>query len=560
MTIDEFDEIHQELFLYGNLAETFFANLRALSTCENVCLILVGGENMPFVMERQGAKLNKFTRHSVSYFSRATEWEDFSKLVRKPSEGTILWHDDAISRIFNETNGNPFFANLVCGRILREAVKARDADVTSEEVKAALEVELESLDANSFAHLWQDGIFKPSVEREPDVLRRRKVLAAMARSSRKGQDLSVDNIADSKGTSLLTDGEISSILHEFARRGVLEEEDGAFSFRLPIFERWLREGGLAVVQPDPVSEELAAAIQAEEDAAFVRSDELASLVAKWPTYQGRHVSTDEVRAWYQQVSGFREQRILFKVLQSVRFINETELRERARMAYSQLRRQLSDFVRYALADRRTDILVTYLDGNGKSGEYFASLFAEENKISVSCICSPEHVVSRLDEEKAKGKTIAAVVVIDDVAVTGRSIASNGVRFLEMYGDRLKEQNVKFLLSTLYATKRATEYVLEQLKSYNVESDFRVGEVLSDSAFAFSDISSIWSNDDERDRARALITDLGSRVYKRQPLGYGGMGLLLVFPTTVPNNTLPILHSSSKVRLKPWRPLFPRPTN
>jgi hypothetical protein len=43
--LDEFDEIHQELFLQGNLAETFFANLRALSRCGNICIVLVGGEN-----------------------------------------------------------------------------------------------------------------------------------------------------------------------------------------------------------------------------------------------------------------------------------------------------------------------------------------------------------------------------------------------------------------------------------------------------------------------------------------------------------------------------------
>ena len=60
--IDEFDEIRPELYMQGNLAETFFANLRALSTCENICLVLVGGENMPFIMEWQGQKLNKFVR------------------------------------------------------------------------------------------------------------------------------------------------------------------------------------------------------------------------------------------------------------------------------------------------------------------------------------------------------------------------------------------------------------------------------------------------------------------------------------------------------------------
>ena len=56
--------------MQGNLAETFFANLRALSRCKNISIVLVGGENMPFIMERQGQKLNNFSRTNLSYFSR----------------------------------------------------------------------------------------------------------------------------------------------------------------------------------------------------------------------------------------------------------------------------------------------------------------------------------------------------------------------------------------------------------------------------------------------------------------------------------------------------------
>ena len=53
----------------------------------------------------------------------------------------------------------------------------------------------------------------------------------------------------------------------------------------------------------------------------------------------------------------------------------------------------------------------------------------------------------------------------------------------------------------------------------------------------------------------------SRIYQHHPLGYGGLGLLVVFPTTVPNNSLPILHSHSRTSSQHrWEPLFPRFTN
>jgi hypothetical protein len=90
--IDEFDDIHPELYVQGNLANTFFANLRAMAACDNLCIVLIGGENMPFIMERQGQALNKFVRFGLDYFSRRDEWDDFRLLVRRPSEGSRRKH------------------------------------------------------------------------------------------------------------------------------------------------------------------------------------------------------------------------------------------------------------------------------------------------------------------------------------------------------------------------------------------------------------------------------------------------------------------------------------
>jgi len=547
--------------LHGNLAETFFNNLRALTTTGNIAIILVGGENMPFIMERQGEKLNKFTRQNVSYFSRATEWDDFLQLVRRPTHNCLKWSDDAVSAIFNETNGNPYFTNLLCTRVLQEAIRSRDGDVTANEVSTALDKEVTSLDANSFAHLWHDGVLKPSAEREPVILRRRQVLTALARCARKDAPLTFQNIASQKSAPLLGAAEMAATLNDFVRRDVLSEMNGEFRFRLPIFERWLKQGGLAVIQPDAVSEELAARVQSEEGAAFVRSEELVTLVNKWPTYQGRHITTDDVRAWYQQVDGFRNQRLLFKLLSSIKFVSESELRDRSVHAFVQLNKQLQEFVRQKLTGRRVDVLLTYLDGHGKSGEQITSVFAEENKISVKQICSRSELPSRLNKAISDRTPVSAIIIVDDLAATGGTLSRSVVEVESEVADLLIRGNTKLLACVLYSTKAASERILESLRTIHaIESDFRVGEFLSPKLSAFSEQSAIWASEEERVRAKALVSELGARVYKTQPLGYGGMGLLLVFPATVPNNSLPILHSSSKSGQKPWRPLFPRPTN
>jgi len=297
--IDEFDEIHQELFIHGNLADTFFANLRALSRSDNICIVLIGGENMPFIMDRQGQKLNNFSRENLSYFSRQTEWSDFQLVVREPTSGLLNWHDDAISEVFNTTRGNPYFAKIICAGVFRCAVSERDADITATEVRRATESAISGMGANSFAHLWQDGIPKAAAEREPDILRRMRVLVAIARCLRRGLLTTASNIAGNRGSMSLTEGEIPAALNDFQRREVLQEEERHYVFVLPIFRMWLVDVGVSQLIADALNEELANSALAEENAAIVRSEEVVSLAGRWPTYRGKHVGTDEIRAWYQ---------------------------------------------------------------------------------------------------------------------------------------------------------------------------------------------------------------------------------------------------------------------
>jgi hypothetical protein len=373
IVLDEFDEIHQELFLHGNLAETFFGNLRALSRCNNICIVLVGGENMPFIMDRQGQKLNNFARINLSYFSRETEWGDFGLLVRAPTANVLNWHDDAVSEVFNITNGNPYFAKIVCAGVFCAAVAQRDADVTAIEVKHAIESQVSELGANSFAHLWQDGVPKAVDEREPDIFRRMRVLVAFARCLRRRLPSTASNIADHRTSVSLYEAEITAVLSDFVRRQVLYEDGREYKFSLPIFRLWLVDVGVGQLVADALNEELANVALAQENAALIRSEEVVALSRNWPTYRGRSIGTDEIRAWYQQVDSYRDQRILFELLKRTRFFSETHVRERLKGAHALIRASLPEFVQRRRRDRRKDVLLTYVDGEGKSGAGYVPL-------------------------------------------------------------------------------------------------------------------------------------------------------------------------------------------
>lgn len=562
LILDEFDEIHPELYQQGNLAETFFANLRALTTCENLCLVLVGGENMPFIMDRQGQKLNKLRPFRLDYFSRDREWDDFTTLVRKPTEDSIYWHEDAVSEIFNLTNGNPYFAKIVCSSVFQNAVKGRDADVTLQEVRDSVASNIQTFDVNSFAHLWMDGIHKPPAEREPDVLRRSRTLIALGRAVRRGGNVNLANILAGRDGIILADNEVSPVLNDFVKRGILRENNRNYDFILPIFRSWLTEIGINRLLADALGEELAATVLQAEDAAYVTSDEIAALVKKWPTYQGRQIGTDDVRAWLEQVKTHQEQRLLFKILNAVNFYNESEIRERLRTLHNMVRPILPQFIQTKRSERRMDVLITYLDGEGKSGQYYASRYAEENNLNVRCIISPANFAEGVRKHIEKNGKPAVFVIVDDLIATGGSVRGNLISFANENKSILEGLDVPVMVLTMVATAEGDSAVREAFSELGwLNGDLRYCELLSDDKYAFSDSNVIWRSETERDRAKSLAQDLGAHIYRSNPLGFGNMGILTVFPANCPNNSLPILHSRGRQGDKViWQPLFPRQTN
>ncbi|HEV2560822.1 MAG TPA: ATP-binding protein [Rhizomicrobium sp.] len=559
LILDEFDEIHPELYLHGNLAETFFANLRALSRCRNVCIVLVGGENMPFIMERQGQKLNNFARINLSYFSRESEWGDFQQLARKPTESVLQWHEDAVAEVFNVTHGNPYFAKIVCGAAYSSAVSQRDSDISANEIKLAIEREVSALGSNSFAHLWQDGIPKAPGEREPDVLRRMRTLVALARCIRRGMPTTGTNIASNRASTRMAESEIIAVVNDFVRRDVLVERGGNYDLVLPLFRMWLADVGINQLVADALSEEITDLIFAEENAAAVHSEEVVGLSKEWPTYRGKHIGTDEIKVWYQQAGSLRDQRILFKLLQRTLFFSESLVRERLKAAHTVIRPSLPEFIIRKRGERRFDLLLTYVDGPGKSGAGYASNYAEENGIAAACVVSQVGFAEQFKTHADRFGNPAAVLIVDDIAATGRSFAANITKFVSENAQVLRSTKLRAI--TLVATARAQQEIIRTLASMEFDIEFRSCEILRDEQYAFSTASQMWENQEQAERAKALCVDLGSQIYPQNPLGYGDLGLLVIFPTTVPNNSLPILHSHARIgSAKPWTPLFPRPVN
>lgn len=67
------------------------------------------------------------------------------------------------------------------------------------------------------------------------------------------------------------------------------------------------------------------------------------------------------------------------------------------------------------------------------------------------------------------------------------------------------------------------------------------------------LSSIFPNDDDRQKALAILLKYGERLFPKNPLGYKDSKALIGFFYSTPNNTFPIFWSSEDG----WKPLLPR---
>jgi hypothetical protein len=142
---------------------------------------------------------------------------------------------------------------------------------------------------------------------------------------------------------------------------------------------------------------------------------------------------------------------------------------------------------------------------------------------------------------------AAVVIVDDIAATGRALAGNVATFLETNLDVLQQSGSALFVITLLASVQADKTIRDALAAADgIKADFRTCEILDAGCFAFDSQNNIWASQEEFERAKALCTDIGAKIYPKNPLGFGNQALLMVFPNTVPNNSLPILHSRSKL--------------
>lgn len=558
IVLDEFDEIHPEMYRFGALAEVFFANLRTLAARKNLAFILVGGEKMPFIIGAQGDQLNKFVREPLDYFSRSDDWTDFVQLVTGPVKDSLNWEESALNELFTLTNGNPYYTKLLCAKIFANAVAERDTEIISRDVRYALSGRVSELDTNAFAHFWKDGINSEREAAEVIELKRLRLLVAFGRASRHGSTTK-ETVSQELNSSAIQPHEVSPLIDDFCRRDIMRETAGELTIQLPIFYRWLQDVGVSKLISSTLADDLEAGLRKANDNAYVTAKEVESLIKVWPLYRGTQITGETIRAWLGQVEDPQEQRLLFTILSKLRFVTIPQIAEDLRYAHDRVvARVTPPVMRENKSDKRSDLLITYLDGPGKSGASYAKAYAKENGLFTECVVEPSKVQRRLSGDYVSLPN--AIVIVDDVAGTGKTVVDGLGQLMNDIGPAMVANKIPLVVLLLYATQEAQLKVESKLTSkVDVTFQLHVCHLLGDADRAFpSDGIGFWQDEQQRDRAKALCIRLGAGLYK-EPLGFGSQSLLVAFPDTCPNSNLPIIFAS-KSGGREWNALLPRPTS
>jgi hypothetical protein len=160
-------------------------------------------------------------------------------------------------------------------------------------------------------------------------------------------------------------------------------------------------------------------------------------------------------------------------------------------------------------------------------------------------------------ERGGVERVHGAVIVDDFVGTGNQMSENLGAFFADKGEIIVRLGLPVVVVIVCATQTGEDKVRRRLKEVRGNSlDVYVCEGLEERYCAFGGGKRFWEDEEEKWRAKELCQKLGVKIVKRDPLGFGDQGLLVVFPWNCPNNSLPVLHGSTD-RAEKWKPLFPR---
>jgi hypothetical protein len=253
--LDEFDELNKDFFENSELGKTFALNLgKGINDKDNVGFILVGSENMT-QKAKTGMRLNTYEQKRVDTFNKVTEYDSYCKLISEPTKSCLKFSPDVFKIIYELTDGNPYFTNLIMSKVFNDAYEKRisfiDKDFIENPIEHFISVVLTN---NDFAHFLEDGLSEDSTKYELVLDRRRRLLTALVLSKKEKIETKWGDIKRKlkyPKKFVLLETQFEDTLNEFKQRGIVYEDENHLLSIIPkIFEKWLLGPGVYQIIAD----------------------------------------------------------------------------------------------------------------------------------------------------------------------------------------------------------------------------------------------------------------------------------------------------------------------
>lgn len=541
--LDEFDRLNDEFFLPGNLGDTLSLSIgKGLNENRFVGFILVGSENM-HLLDRQGINYNSYQEKEVDTFNKEREYSSFAQIVKGPVQPFINFLDDSIDKIFFESNGNPYFANLICANIFKISYNFKDTEVDSQLVTQALTTIINSSQKSHFEHYWADGLIDETnikKERKSDI--RRRILVCFGIRANLKENKFPTKLDLSKYFTYPVEYEIekyevdNTITEFFNRKIFYETQTNQIRILPPIFESWLCNKGKSLMIEGISDLE---ALQREMDLEIeleIKDDELNRLRENYP-FKTKYLNIDKIRNYLNQYGDATSRRRIFKLLDSIFYIAKNDLvqffRRERRNIFSKTELHIKENVKTVYRE--------------KIELYTFSRYHSENRIILDLFKTLNHIRSQKQVKIIKEDPISwrknnaeEIIIFEPIIENYGDIQSE--LFLLLTPD-LKNSHISIRLITIVITTKAKADLITATSSI---SNFKIIshiEVEESKLKPFVTGTELFENSSESNLAYYEVRKLFPNTNKDT--------LLVLFEDYCPSKSCPILwHQSPQ-----FTPLF-----
>lgn len=542
--IDEFDRINEDFFLPGSLGDSFSLNIgKGLNSLNYVGFILVGSEDM-HLLNRQEINYNSFQNREVDTFNKETEFESFRKIITGPVSPHIVYSDEAIGKIYDATNGNPYFANLICSHIFSICSKLKDSEVDINTANKAIKLIVDTSHKAHFEHFWADGITEDSsVKKEikSDIRRRILVSYSFCYSQTASFPERADIIRNFKRTAEyeIETYKIENTINEFYTRKIFFDENSVIRIRPLIFEEWLCGPGRTLMIEGVADLE---ALQREKqlEAEHILKQEELLRISNSLKFHGEKLKPMELAKYFNQFGGPFEQRRIYNLVEKIIFISKDEVIDFMKKEQKNIFRKNELTIKSnAKSPYRENVeIYSFPDTLNENQEIFETLKA------LTYIRKAKTLKDiKTNKDAWKNSNADDIVVFESIIDDFGSIQED---LLKLFDERLRTDNIPVKLVTLVITSKAKADLIKVMSTYPNFKLVSYKELEESTIKPFIDTTQVFETGEE-------TREVFAEVRKCYP-DTNRESLNLLFETHCPGKSIPILWYDTKQ----FKSIFPNP--